>query len=78
MIMTLIQAATNIANEYLEAEHISVGSPEMRMLVEKWSFIIPSIDNPYELAAMALENPSRILFSRDEIRTLKSLYFPFN
>lgn len=78
MIMTLIQAATNIANEYLEAEHISIGTSEMRMLVEKWSFIIPSIDNPYELAAMALENPSRILFSRNEIRTLKSLYFPFN
>lgn len=78
MIMTLIQAATNIANEYLEAEHISIGTPEMRTLVEKWSYIIPSIDNPYELAAMALENPSRILFSRNEIRTLKSLYFPFN
>ena len=76
--MTLTQKTLNIINEYLEVEHISVGNNEMRKLIEKWSFILPSIDNPYELAAIVLENPSRILFTIGEIRTLKSLYFPFN
>ena len=74
----LIKTATNIACEYLETEGILVTTEVMRTTVEKWENLIPYIDDPLTLAAVAMENPStKILFSRTELRILKNFYFPY-
>lgn len=77
MLMSIINEATKILQNLFEQESILMTQKETRELVEKWYSILPFIEDSKELAIISFMNPSnRILFSKDELRTFKTLFFP--
>lgn len=67
--------ATKLACGFLESENIPVETTVMQKTVEKWERRLEPI-NFVELAAIALENPPTPVLTRQEIRKIRSFYFP--
>lgn len=73
--MTNAEMAINLVINFLESENITVGTPEITKIVNKWEAKLDPIDF-ISLAAVAISNPNEIALSRAEIREMREFYFP--
>ena len=73
--MSKVDLSIELVINYLESEHITVGTPEIKNLVIKWHEILPTIDF-ISLAAIVLYNPNKNVLSDIEIREIRKYFFP--
>lgn len=73
--MSKVDLSIELVINYLESEHITVGTPEIKNLVIKWNEILPTIDF-ISLAAIVLYNPNKNVLSDIEIREIRKYFFP--
>ncbi len=68
------KAVTDFVINYFESEHIMMQNSTAEALVEKWYRLAPRADF-LSLAALAIENPTKIALSDKEIREIRNFYF---
>lgn len=73
--MTNTEMAIELVINYLESEHIIVGTNEISKKVNEWEKKLGSIDF-ISLAAIVLEDPNKIALTNIEIRKIREFYFP--
>lgn len=72
--MTNVELATQLIINFLESEHITVGTNEITKTVEKWESRLDPIDF-ISLAAVAIADPNEIALTNNEIRKIREFYF---
>lgn len=72
--MTNAELATQLVINFLESEHITVGTHEITKTVEKWESRLDPIDF-ISLAAVAIADPNEIALTNNEIRKIREFYF---
>lgn len=72
--MTNAELATQLVINFLESEHITVGTNEITKTVEKWESRLDPIDF-ISLAAVAIADPNEIALTNNEIRKIREFYF---
>lgn len=75
MVKSNAELATELVINYFESENITVGTPEIKEIINKWETIFDPIDF-VSLAALTIYNPSKVELSRSEIRKIRDFYFP--
>ena len=73
--MTNAEMATQLVINFLETENITVGTPEITKIVNKWEARLDPIDF-ISLAAVTISNPNKTELSNSEIRNFRNFYFP--
>ena len=73
--MTNTEMAIELVINYLESEHIIVGTNEISKKVNEWEKKLGPIDF-ISLAAIVLEDPNKIALTNIEIRKIREFYFP--
>lgn len=73
--MTNAEMAIDLVVNYFEANHIMVGTSEIREIVNRLEEKFDPIDF-ISLAALAISNPNKFEFTISEIREIRNYYFP--